>query len=316
MNGLDVAPFHSPSRGSPPSEGFTMYATVYGSWNTVLPQGHEILRIDVHPGEEPFTYTTNITRFAWDAGTPPATGVPSRRNLVLRRVWREGRCSPLMQLPPKNRETAPQARRSAALGSVSLKPSQRTHVSRNGVIGPLKILRVPAPFERRRRRGLRLHRCFHRPNRTTAPVFRTDLKVPRSGSVVVLADKVVALNKAHDAVVHDVEDARFVEHLEDVLMFRTGLEPEQRHDRPYRTGVPHGLPVRLWARKNTTISGTMPSSSAGRIGRPRMAPPASLAREQPPILAVEVEWPDALVRFKPALKHIVVAVRRTPAMAG
>ena len=70
MNGLDVRPLHSPLPGLSPSEGFTMYATVYGSWNTVLPQGHEILRIDVHPGEEPFTYTTNITRFAWDAGTP------------------------------------------------------------------------------------------------------------------------------------------------------------------------------------------------------------------------------------------------------
>ena len=70
MNGLDVRPLHSPLPGLSPSEGFTMYATVYGSWNTVLPQGHEILRIDVHPGEEMFTYTTNITRFAWDAGTP------------------------------------------------------------------------------------------------------------------------------------------------------------------------------------------------------------------------------------------------------
>ena len=70
MNGIDVRPVHSPLPGLSPSEGFTLYATVYGSWNTLLPVGQEIVRIDVMPGEEENTYTTDITRFAWDAGTP------------------------------------------------------------------------------------------------------------------------------------------------------------------------------------------------------------------------------------------------------
>ena len=70
MNGIDVRPPHSALPGLEPSEGFTLYATVYGSWNTILPQGHEILRIDVRPSDDLNTYTTDITRFAWDAGTP------------------------------------------------------------------------------------------------------------------------------------------------------------------------------------------------------------------------------------------------------
>lgn len=70
MNGIDVRPPHSALPGLEPSEGFTLYATVYGSWNTLLPQGHEILRIDVRPSDDLNTYTTDITRFAWDAGTP------------------------------------------------------------------------------------------------------------------------------------------------------------------------------------------------------------------------------------------------------
>ena len=70
MNGVDLRPPISPLPGLEPSEGFTLYATVYGSWNTLLPQGHEILRLDVRLSEETSTYTTEITRFAWDAGTP------------------------------------------------------------------------------------------------------------------------------------------------------------------------------------------------------------------------------------------------------
>jgi len=69
MNGVDIRPVHSPLLGLEPSEGFTLYATVYGSWNTLLPQGHEIVRIDVWPANND-TYTSEITRFAWDAGTP------------------------------------------------------------------------------------------------------------------------------------------------------------------------------------------------------------------------------------------------------
>ncbi len=70
MNGIDLRPVHSSLPGLSSAEGFTLYATVYGSWNTLLPQGHEILRIDVFPGEDEGVYTTEITRFAWDAGTP------------------------------------------------------------------------------------------------------------------------------------------------------------------------------------------------------------------------------------------------------
>ena len=69
VNGLDVRPAGSPLPGLDPDQGFTLYATVYGSWNTVLPQGHEILRIDVIPQADG-SYLTDISRFAWDAGTP------------------------------------------------------------------------------------------------------------------------------------------------------------------------------------------------------------------------------------------------------
>ena len=69
MNGIDARPVHSTLPGLEPSEGFTLYATVYGSWNTLLPQGHEIVRIDVNL-EADGTYTSEISRFAWDAGTP------------------------------------------------------------------------------------------------------------------------------------------------------------------------------------------------------------------------------------------------------
>ena len=69
MNGIDLRPIHSPLPGLEPSEGFTLYGTVYGSWNTILPQGHEIVRIDVRLGADG-TYSSEITQFAWDAGTP------------------------------------------------------------------------------------------------------------------------------------------------------------------------------------------------------------------------------------------------------
>jgi hypothetical protein len=47
--------------------------------------------------------------------------------------------------------------------------------------------------------------------------------------VFVLTLEMMALNKSYDAIVHDVEDARFVEHFQHVFVFRTGLEPQQRH---------------------------------------------------------------------------------------
>ena len=85
LNGLVLRPDGSMLPGLNASEGngFTLYGTVFGSWNTLLPQGHEILRIDFVP-----TYDTNqtepagqwdveMTRFATDVGTPlPITFAP------------------------------------------------------------------------------------------------------------------------------------------------------------------------------------------------------------------------------------------------
>tara|TARA_B100000767_G_C19769757_1_gene539336 strand:+ start:1717 stop:2790 length:1074 start_codon:yes stop_codon:yes gene_type:complete len=75
MNGMDVRPNSSLLPGLNASEGYTIYATVYGSWNTLLPQGHEIVRIDftpvitnsTNPSEQ---WDSKVTRFATDLGTP------------------------------------------------------------------------------------------------------------------------------------------------------------------------------------------------------------------------------------------------------
>ena len=75
INGIDARPANS----SLPGGDYTVYVTVYGSWNTVIPQGHEIIRID-------FTQDSNgdwsgeSTVIATDIGTPlplrfhPTTG--------------------------------------------------------------------------------------------------------------------------------------------------------------------------------------------------------------------------------------------------
>ena len=47
----------------------TVYATVYGSWNSIVPVGHEILRIDFR-SEGNGTWTSETTTFASDLGTP------------------------------------------------------------------------------------------------------------------------------------------------------------------------------------------------------------------------------------------------------
>ena len=52
-----------------------MYATVYGSWNTLLPQGHEVVRIDFTPTQSNASlpseqWNSTVTRFATDLGTP------------------------------------------------------------------------------------------------------------------------------------------------------------------------------------------------------------------------------------------------------
>ena len=70
VNGIDVRPSNSSIPGLPSDQGFTLYATVYGSWNTILPQGHEIIRIDVRFDDSRSTYTTEVRQFVSDAGTP------------------------------------------------------------------------------------------------------------------------------------------------------------------------------------------------------------------------------------------------------
>ena len=72
MNGVAVRPPNSPLPGG----NSTIYATVYGSWNTLLPQGHEIVRIDLDTSRENVLGTTTV--FAEDVGTPlPITFHPN-----------------------------------------------------------------------------------------------------------------------------------------------------------------------------------------------------------------------------------------------
>ena len=72
MNGVAVRPANS----SLPGGNSTIYATVYGSWNTILPQGHEIVRIDLDSSNGKVVGTTSV--FAEDVGTPlPITFHPN-----------------------------------------------------------------------------------------------------------------------------------------------------------------------------------------------------------------------------------------------
>ena len=72
MNGVAVRPPNS----SLPGGNSTIYATVYGSWNTILPQGHEIVRIDLDSSGQSVVGTTTV--FAEDVGTPlPITFHPN-----------------------------------------------------------------------------------------------------------------------------------------------------------------------------------------------------------------------------------------------
>ncbi len=65
VNGIDVRPENS----SLPGGEYTAYASVYGSWNTILPQGHEIIRIDFSVDSDG-NWEGETTRFATDLGTP------------------------------------------------------------------------------------------------------------------------------------------------------------------------------------------------------------------------------------------------------
>jgi glucose/arabinose dehydrogenase len=67
LNGLAVRP----SDSSFPGGEFTVYGTVFGSWNSVTPVGHEIVRMDfLENSSAAQGWETNITSFAQDLGTP------------------------------------------------------------------------------------------------------------------------------------------------------------------------------------------------------------------------------------------------------
>ena len=75
INGIDARPNSS----SLPGGEYTVYVTVYGSWNTAFPQGHEIIRIDFSQDEDG-KWSGTETVIAKDIGTPlplrfhPTTG--------------------------------------------------------------------------------------------------------------------------------------------------------------------------------------------------------------------------------------------------
>ena len=62
VNGIDVRPENSSLPGLAQGSGFTVYATVYGSWNTVIPQGHQIIRVDFTP-----SFDENGNFSGWDS---------------------------------------------------------------------------------------------------------------------------------------------------------------------------------------------------------------------------------------------------------
>lgn len=74
VNGIDVRPQNSSLPGLSEGSGHTVYATVYGSWNTLLPQGHQLLRIDFTPlfdSDGNFSgWGSETSLFAQDLGTP------------------------------------------------------------------------------------------------------------------------------------------------------------------------------------------------------------------------------------------------------
>ncbi|MBJ14064.1 MAG: hypothetical protein CMB70_01670 [Euryarchaeota archaeon] len=64
MNGVALRPETSPLPGG----NTTVYATVYGSWNSIIPRGHEIVQIDLNANNGEVIGTTSV--FAEDLGTP------------------------------------------------------------------------------------------------------------------------------------------------------------------------------------------------------------------------------------------------------
>jgi len=67
VNGIDVRPTNS----SLPGGNITLYATVFGSWNTVIPVGKEIIRIDlIEDPSHPQGWGVEITVVIKDLATP------------------------------------------------------------------------------------------------------------------------------------------------------------------------------------------------------------------------------------------------------
>jgi len=67
VNGIDVRPTNS----SLPGGNITLYATVFGSWNTVIPVGKEIIRIDlIEDHSHPQGWGVEITVVIKDLATP------------------------------------------------------------------------------------------------------------------------------------------------------------------------------------------------------------------------------------------------------
>ena len=69
LNGMTTRPANMPG------DNHTVYATVYGSWATILPKGHQIVKIDFTQTDE--GWNGDVEVFVSDVGTPlPITGGP------------------------------------------------------------------------------------------------------------------------------------------------------------------------------------------------------------------------------------------------
>jgi glucose/arabinose dehydrogenase len=67
LNGMAVRPANSTF----PGNEYTVYATVFGSWNAVIPVGHEIVKIDFTENPStPQRWQGEVTNFASDLSTP------------------------------------------------------------------------------------------------------------------------------------------------------------------------------------------------------------------------------------------------------
>ena len=69
VNGIDLRP----SSSSLPGGEHTVYATVFGSWNTVMPVGKQVIRIDLLPDpDHPQGWSSEISVVVEDLATPLA----------------------------------------------------------------------------------------------------------------------------------------------------------------------------------------------------------------------------------------------------